>query len=66
MTGIVYKIVNLIDRKVYVGKTIKKNRFVRHKVNAKRGVDTYLYRAMRLHGVENFEFSVIEETAELD
>jgi len=42
--------------KLYVGMTSKtpEERFRKHVNEAKRGVDTHLYRAMRKYGIENF------------
>ena len=60
-----YKIVNQINQKVYVGITCNPdNRWKRHQSNArsdspKARYRTYLYNAMRKHGIDNFKFSVI-------
>jgi group I intron endonuclease len=53
----IYKITNLIDGKTYIGMTSLsvEKRFERHCRNAKSGSDTYLYRAMRKHGIDNFK-----------
>lgn len=65
MTGI-YKIENLIDKKVYIGqsKDIVK-RWSNHKSNAfdinSHSYDYPLYRAIRKYGIENFDFSILEE-----
>lgn len=66
MTGI-YKITNIINKKVYIGQSIDiEKRWGEHKRNAfNPNTHTYnypLYRAIRKYGLTNFEFEVIEET----
>jgi group I intron endonuclease len=60
-----YLIRNKINGKVYVGQT--KN-FVKRKINhvnaARSGSEYPLYRSMRKHGIENFEFSILEECSD--
>ena len=61
MVGI-YKITNNLNGKVYVGKSSNiERRFTVHKTNAKHGVKTHLYNAMRKYGIENFTMEVITE-----
>lgn len=64
---IIYKIINLINGKFYVGKTTKtiEKRFQRHFYNHKTG-NTYLYKSMRKYGFDNFRIEIIEETAHLN
>lgn len=52
----IYKITNLVNGKVYIGKTIKsiQKRFGQHKTNFRTGKQTQLYNAMRKYGIENF------------
>lgn len=55
--GYIYKIYNDINGKVYIGQTIQtvKERFLDHLSCAKnKKYDTYIYRAMRKYGLENF------------
>jgi group I intron endonuclease len=54
---ILYMIVNKINGKYYIGKTTTslKHRWYFHKYNTAHDGKTYLYRAMRKHGVDNFE-----------
>lgn len=61
----IYKIQNAIDGKFYIGKTTKslEERFRKHLYNHADG-QTYLYKAMRKHGIENFNISLIEEVEE--
>jgi group I intron endonuclease len=59
----IYLITNCLNGKTYVGKTTKtlQKRWVRHLWSMKTGDDTYLYRAMRKHGPENFSISFLCE-----
>lgn len=59
----IYKITNKINKKVYVGKTTKtiEERFKKHIQNAKNGVKTHFYNAIRKYGEENFEIEIIED-----
>lgn len=64
MSAYIYRITNHITNQSYIGKTEHsvQTRFNRHKTNALRGDDTYLYRSMRKYGIENFSVSIVEET----
>lgn len=64
----IYKLSNLINGKSYIGLTTQNpnTRFLRHKHNAKIGVDTPLYHAMRKYGVENFTMEIIDGANSLD
>lgn len=58
----IYLIRNIENNKVYVGQTKNfSNRKACHLYSARRGVDRYLYRAIRKYGEENFLFEIIEE-----
>jgi len=61
--GCIYRIINKIDGKSYVGQFCKdspKQRFTTHKRLARKEDTTeYLYRAIRKHGIENFEFTTV-------
>jgi len=59
---IIYKIINNVNGKFYIGKTIKsaEERFKRHYYNHQKQ-NTHLYKSMRKHGFENFSFEIIEE-----
>lgn len=62
--GVIYKITNNINNKVYIGQTMRKpaDRWQAHKHRAELpDFKTHLYNAMRKYGVENFSFSIIEE-----
>lgn len=60
--GAVYKITNRVNGKIYVGKTMGSPayRWRSHKGEANRGNNSYLYRAMRKYGIENFAMEVID------
>ena len=66
MTGI-YKIENLINRKVYIGQSIDINRRIQdHKflLNTNKHHSEHLQRAYNKYGKENFKFEIIEECDE--
>jgi len=60
---IVYKILNLLNDKVYIGITSKtlQERFTWHIRDCRRGVSKKLYSAMRELGEENFNIELLEE-----
>ena len=59
----VYKITNIINDDIYIGKTIHPiiDRFKRHCYLASLGSETYLHRAIRKYGQDNFYQELIEE-----
>ena len=59
--GYIYKISNLINGKIYVGRTGDnvKSRFGAHKRRARFGETTFLYNAIRKYGEENFKVEEI-------
>jgi group I intron endonuclease len=59
----IYKIINNINNKIYIGKTINdiKKRFACHKSNANSNKNTILCKAFRKYGSENFSIIIIEE-----
>lgn len=65
--GIIYKITNTINNKVYIGKTCRnlQDRWREHKnrVNNKK-YNSYLYNAMRKYGIKNFIIEEIEKCNE--
>lgn len=61
--GVIYVIINLVNGKVYVGKTTidPRVRWTQHKTNARHNrSDSYLYNSMRKYGIENFVIEVID------
>lgn len=65
---IIYKIVNDVNDKVYIGQTTKSldRRIEGHKNSMISGVDTHLYRAMRKYGWDKFHFEVIATAPDQD
>lgn len=61
-SGTIYKITNLINNKIYIGKTTRdiKRRFIEHKLKAKSGLDYHLSRAIRKYGDKNFIIETIQ------
>ena len=61
-TGVIYKITNTIDGKIYIGKTKQKlsKRISQHKCDSKKG-SLGIGAAIRKYGWENFTVEVIEE-----
>jgi len=55
--GIIYKVVNNVNGKIYIGQTIKSLE-LRIKNHAKQG--SYLYNAINKYGIDSFKYSVIE------
>lgn len=60
MTSCIYKIENLLNNKIYIGKTNDPiRRWKSHKSDYKKYNNRYLYRAMNKYGLKNFIFEVI-------
>jgi len=69
MNGIIYKIVNKFNNKVYIGQTIRtlEERWHSHVYEIiHQKIKTKLGRAIRKYGIENFSIEIIEETSLLD
>lgn len=65
-TGYIYKITNLINGKMYIGKTIHEPPELRWKEHKRERIkervkNRPLYRALNKYGVENFSFEIIEK-----
>ena len=60
----IYKIVNKINNKLYIGFTGKNpnKRLIEHKSAVNTGSDYALHEAMRKYGLDNFEFEVIYQS----
>ena len=60
---IVYKITNKINNKIYIGQTVKTitERFSKHINSVKRHSISYIHRAIRKYGKENFIIEEIEK-----
>lgn len=67
MKGFIYKFVNKINSKVYIGQTRQniKSRYSQHIRASKKDRGHILHKAISKYGIENFEFTVVEEI-ELD
>lgn len=61
--GIIYKVENLINHKIYIGQTIQEveKRWYHHIEEASLGSELYFHRALRKYGKDNFNWGVIEE-----
>lgn len=58
--GVVYKIINTVDGKIYIGQTINLvNRKNAHINAAKNGKDCYLYNAIRKYGIDVFITEIV-------
>ena len=65
----IYKIVNIITNKIYIGQTIQKNpkmRWYGHCASANSGAQSYLHRSIRKHGVDKFTFEVVDQAASIE
>lgn len=64
----IYLIENDITKDRYIGHTslTEKKRFATHKSNAAKDGQTYLYKAMRKYGFENFKVSVLDKDGGFD
>lgn len=63
----IYKITNIINNKIYIGKTEYSNptkRWKQHLADYKREYckERPLYKAFNKYGIDNFSFEIIEET----
>lgn len=68
-TCYIYNIVNKVNGKVYVGQTKNtKKRATSHKYMLNKGIhhSKYLQNSFNKYGIENFEFSIIEECTNSD
>lgn len=65
----IYKIVNLINNKIYIGQTVQKNpkmRWYSHLRAARKGKKTHLCDSIRKYGIENFLWEILQEAHNLD
>lgn len=67
MQYIVYKITNKINNKIYIGQTTEtlQRRFYRH-CGYQLNDNTYLHRAMKKYGIQNFTIEQIDEANSQD
>lgn len=64
--GYIYKITNLVNGKIYIGKTMHEPPELRwkehqHEMTKERVKNRPLYRALNKYGIKNFKFEVIEK-----
>lgn len=66
--GIIYKLTNQINGKVYIGLTTRslEERLRQHHYDARHGKDRPLYRAMRKYGEDAFTSEIIDKAETLD
>ena len=64
--GKIYRIINSVNSKVYIGKTIKSlnTRFSRHLINADKKINRCLYDSINHYGKEAFKIELIEECSD--
>lgn len=64
----IYKIINLVNKKIYIGETIRTIdiRWKQHIYKSKNGANGHLYAAMRLYGIDNFTVEEIERCSTED
>ena len=66
----IYKIINDINNKIYIGKTYRtiEQRFAEHcrEYKKEKNKNRPLYRAMNKYGIEHFHVSLVEETNNLE
>lgn len=68
VTGI-YKITNLINKKVYIGQAVNVSNRLKEHIKAGLGIDTpnnILYKGMKKYNVENFSFELLEQCSPQD
>ncbi|MBA9027593.1 helix-turn-helix domain-containing protein [Peribacillus huizhouensis] len=65
---IIYKATNTVNRKVYIGLTIRtlQTRKKRHLLDARSGSEFIFHRAIRRYGEESFKWKVIDKADTLD
>jgi len=62
--GVIYKVTNLLNNKIYIGKTIQKlDKRKNAHFNVSKKSNTYFHNALKKHGQENFVWKILEETS---
>ena len=65
----IYRIINTVNNKIYVGQTVQKNpkmRWYQHCSDARGGKDSHLCNSMRKYGIDTFAWEVIDNAVSLD
>jgi group I intron endonuclease len=65
----IYRITNKINDKVYVGQTVQSNpkmRWYAHLDYCRKGRKSHLYDSMRKHGIDNFNWEVIDQSTSIE
>lgn len=65
----IYRIVNTVNNKIYIGQTVQKNpkmRWYEHCADTRNGKDSHLCNSMRKYGIENFTWETIDVATSLD
>lgn len=63
----IYKIVNCINNKVYIGQSIDiEKRFNDHKYNSDNNIQHPLYNSIRKYTINNFDFLILDEVADIN
>jgi group I intron endonuclease len=65
---LIYKATNIINGKIYIGKTVKalKSRIAEHKADINRGQIFHFHRALIKYGFDNFKWEILEKANDLD
>ncbi len=64
----VYRIVNDIDDRVYIGSTVTElwHRMSQHRANARKGAQSELYNLMRAYGISHFKIELVKRSTAQD
>jgi len=65
---LIYKVINKINGKCYIGKTTKslESRKQKHLKNVRKGTATKFYNAIRKYGVDNFTWEVLDSSTDTE
>lgn len=62
--GVIYKVTNILNNKIYIGKTIQKlDKRKNAHFNISKKSNTYFHNAIKKYGEENFVWEILEETS---
>lgn len=61
-SGVIYSFKNKLNNKRYIGQsTVPKHRYIQHIINSRNGSKTHFHRAICKYGINNFEYTILEE-----